>query len=52
MRPGRRSLGLPSLAAQQHAVQAALHAQPGTLHYVAEADDDISVPGLPDQRVR
>jgi len=39
---------LPSQAAQQRAVQAALRAQPGTLHYVAEADDDISVPGLPD----
>ena len=40
---------LPSPAAQQRAVQAALRAQPGTLRYVAEADDDISVPGLPDQ---
>jgi len=39
---------LPSQAEQQRAVQAALRAQPGTLHYVAEADDDISVPGLPD----
>ncbi|HEX5287934.1 MAG TPA: ABC transporter permease [Streptosporangiaceae bacterium] len=39
---------LPSPAAQQRAVEAALRAQPGTLHYVAEADDDISVPGLPD----
>jgi putative ABC transport system permease protein len=39
---------LPSPAAQQRAVQAALRAQPGTLRYVAEADDDISVPGLPD----
>jgi putative ABC transport system permease protein len=39
---------LPSQAAQQRAVQAALRAQPGTLHYVAEADDDISVPGLSD----
>jgi putative ABC transport system permease protein len=29
-------------------VQAALRAQPGTLHYVAEADDEISVPGLAD----
>jgi putative ABC transport system permease protein len=40
---------LPSPGAQQRAVQAALRAQPGTLRYVAEADDDISVPGLPDQ---
>jgi putative ABC transport system permease protein len=39
---------LPSQAEQQRAVQAALRAQPGTLHYVAEADDDLSVPGLPD----
>src|SRR5689334_9165127 len=40
---------LPSQAEQQRAVQAALRAQPGTLRYVAEADDNISVPGLPDQ---
>src|SRR6266700_291281 len=40
---------LPSPAAQQRAVQAALRAQPGTLRYVAEADDDIGVPGLPEQ---
>ena len=39
---------VPSPAAQQRAVQAALRAQPGTLRYVAEADDDLSVPGLPD----
>jgi len=39
---------LPSPAAQRRAVEAALRAQPGTLRYVAEADDDISVPGLPD----
>jgi putative ABC transport system permease protein len=38
---------VPSLAAQERAVVAALRAQPGTLRYVAEADDDISVPGLP-----
>ena len=46
-RPGAPPL--PSPAAQQRAVQAALRAQPGTLRYVAEADDDISVPGLPEQ---
>ena len=40
---------IPSPAAQQRAVQAALRAQPGTLRYVAEADDGISVPGLPEQ---
>jgi putative ABC transport system permease protein len=39
---------LPGPAAQRRAVQAALRAQPGTLRYVAEADDEISVPGLPD----
>jgi len=38
-----------SLAAQQHAVQAALRAQPGTLHYVAEASSQISVLGLSGQ---
>ena len=41
--PGPR---LPSLAAREYAVVAALRAQPGTAHYVAEADDDISVLGL------
>ena len=40
---------MPSLAAQEHAVQAVLRAQPGTLHYVAEADDQISVLGLADR---
>jgi putative ABC transport system permease protein len=40
---------LPSLAAQESAVQAALRAQPGTLHYVAEADDDIAALGLSDR---
>jgi putative ABC transport system permease protein len=38
-----------SLAAQERAVQAALRAQPGTLHDVAEADGQISVLGLSDQ---
>ena len=37
---------VPSLAAQEHAVQAALGAQPGTAHYAAEADGQISVLGL------
>ena len=37
---------VPSLAAQEHAVQAALDAQPGTAHYAAEADGQISVLGL------
>jgi putative ABC transport system permease protein len=38
-----------SLAVQEHAVQAALRAQPGTLHYVAEASSQIGVLGLSDQ---
>src|SRR5262249_35738424 len=38
-----------TLAAQEHAVQAALRAQPGTLHYVAEASSQISVLGLAGQ---
>ena len=46
-RPGRGP-ALPSLAAQERVVEAALRAQPGTLHYVAEADDQISVLGLSD----
>ena len=39
----------PSPAAQQRAVEAALQAQPGTLHYVAEADVSATVAGLPGQ---
>jgi putative ABC transport system permease protein len=38
-----------SLAQQESAVTSALRAQPGTLHYVAEASGMASVPGLPDQ---
>jgi putative ABC transport system permease protein len=41
--------GTPSPAAQQRAVLAALHAQPGTRRYVAQADDEISAPGLAGQ---
>ncbi len=37
---------MPGLAAQEQAVTAALRAQPGTLHYVAESDDSIRVLGL------
>jgi putative ABC transport system permease protein len=40
---------VPSLAAQEQAVTAALRAQPGTLHYVAESDDTIPVLGLSDR---
>jgi putative ABC transport system permease protein len=39
---------VPSLAAQEQAVTAALRAQPGTLHYVAESDDQTSIVGLSD----
>ena len=39
----------PSLSAQQRAIEAALSAQPGTLHYVAQADQDVSVAGLSGQ---
>jgi putative ABC transport system permease protein len=39
---------VPSLAAQEQAVTAALRAQPGTLHYVAESDDRTSIVGLSD----
>jgi len=38
-----------SLAAQEHTVQDALRDQPGTLHDVAEADGQVSVPGQSDQ---
>ena len=41
--------GVPSPAAQRRAVLAALNAQPGTARYVAEADDEVSVPGLAGQ---
>jgi putative ABC transport system permease protein len=40
--PGRPQ----SPAAQQRAVEAALRAQPGTLHYVAEAVPEVSVSGM------
>jgi putative ABC transport system permease protein len=39
----------PAPAAQQRAIERALRAQPGTLHYAAEADLDLSVAGLPGQ---
>jgi putative ABC transport system permease protein len=37
---------VPSLAAQERTVQAALNAEPGTARYAAEADGQISVLGL------
>jgi putative ABC transport system permease protein len=36
----------PSVAAQESASAAALGAQPGTLHYVTESDDQLAVPGM------
>jgi putative ABC transport system permease protein len=36
----------PLTAAQSRAIVAALNRQPGTLHYVAETDDQLSVPQL------
>jgi putative ABC transport system permease protein len=41
--------GVPSPAAQRRAVLAALNAQSGTARYAAEADDEVSVPGLAGQ---
>jgi putative ABC transport system permease protein len=43
--PGAPS-GLPSVAAQEAAAAAAIHAQPGTLHYVTESDGTLSVVGM------
>ena len=40
-----KSAAPASLAAQEHAVQDALHAQPGTLHHVTEASGQISLLG-------
>jgi putative ABC transport system permease protein len=33
-------------AAQQHAITTAIEAQPGTLHYLTDADDSLAFPGL------
>jgi putative ABC transport system permease protein len=39
----------PSMtAAQQHAITSAIAASTGTLHYLSEADDSLSLPGLGD----
>ncbi len=40
--PGEQHL----TAAQQHAITTAIGAQPGTLHYLTEADDNLEFPGL------
>jgi putative ABC transport system permease protein len=42
--PGGQSLS----AAQQHAITTAIAATPGTLHYLSQADDNLSLPGLGD----
>jgi putative ABC transport system permease protein len=43
----RAGQGQPSMtAAQQHSVVRVLAAQRGTLRYLAETDDDVSLPGL------
>ena len=39
----------PSPSAQRAAIEAALRAQPGTLHYAAQADQEVSVAGLSGQ---
>ena len=36
-------------ATAEHAILAAVHAQPGTLHVVAQADDPVNVAGLSQQ---
>jgi putative ABC transport system permease protein len=36
----------PSVAAQERAAATVLRSQPGTLHYVAESGDQLTVPGL------
>jgi putative ABC transport system permease protein len=41
----------PSMtAAQQHTITAAIAASAGTLHYLSEADDSLTLPGLGDAR--
>ena len=44
---GRPGPGQPMNAAQERAVAAVLRAQPGTLHYAAEMDEQASMPGVP-----
>ncbi len=45
--PGVRRI--PSSRAAQHTIEAALRSQPGTLRFVAEAHEMVSVAGLPGQ---
>jgi putative ABC transport system permease protein len=42
--PGGQAL----TAAQQHAITTAIAATPGTLHYLSQANDNLSLPGLGD----
>jgi putative ABC transport system permease protein len=44
--PGQAPAPLPSVAAQENAAAAAIRAQPGTMHYVTESDDELAVVGL------
>ena len=37
---------LPPVAVRDHGIETALRAQPGTLRYVAEADEQVSIAGL------
>jgi putative ABC transport system permease protein len=46
---GPAAPALPPVAVQERYIQAALRAQPGTLRYVAEADERVSVVGLTGQ---
>ena len=47
--PGQGDGRQPSPAAAQRAIEAALRSQPGTLHYTAQADEEVNVAGLPGQ---
>jgi putative ABC transport system permease protein len=47
IRPGSGQGGAMT-EAQQHTVVSVLAAQPGTLHYAAETDGQLSLPGLPE----
>jgi putative ABC transport system permease protein len=40
--------GFTLSAAQEHTIATAIAATPGTLHYLSEADDNLSLPGLGD----
>jgi putative ABC transport system permease protein len=42
-------VNVPTAATARRTITAALRRQPGTLHYVAESDEQVSVPGLAQQ---